>query len=179
MNARADVLRKIGKRSVFDRSQKNLGKGEFGSHVFDQKMMEERLAPEVCEHWFQVMNGQATLSPSHADAIAKALKKWAVQKGATHYTHWFQPLTLGAAEKHDSFLSWDDEGLAIENLTGKELRQGEPDASSLPSGGLRSTQEARGYTMWDPMSFPFLWSRADGLTLCLPSLFFFLEGRGS
>ncbi len=177
MNARADVLRKMGKRIAFDQPRQREGKGEFGCYVFDQKMMEERLSSEVYAHWLQVMKGQEVFNPTHADAIAKALKKWAVQKGATHFTHWFQPLTLGAAEKHDAFLNWDEEGQAIESFSGKELRQGEPDASSLPSGGLRSTHEARGYTIWDPMSFPFLWSRADGLTLCLPSLFFSWKGE--
>ncbi|HAB98740.1 MAG TPA: glutamine synthetase [Parachlamydiales bacterium] len=177
MNARADVIRKMGRRSILDRPQEKEGKDEFASYVFDQKMMEERLSAEVYAHWLQVMKGQEVFNAAHADAIAKALKKWAVQKGATHYTHWFQPLTLGAAEKHDSLLTWDEVGQAIENFSGKELRQGEPDASSLPSGGLRSTHEARGYTMWDPMSFPFLWSRADGLTLCLPSLFFSWKGE--
>lgn len=174
MNARADALRKIVRKNMPERPA--LPEREFGIYVFDQKMMEERLSPEVCERWQQVILGKETLRPADLDAIAKALKKWAVQKGATHYTHWFQPLTLGAAEKHDSFLTWDEEGSAIEHFSGKELRQGEPDASSLPSGGLRSTHAARGYTLWDPMSFPFLWPRADGLTLCLPSLFFSWKG---
>ncbi|MDP1608204.1 MAG: glutamine synthetase III [Chlamydiales bacterium] len=172
MNARADVIRKIGKKNAAVVEEES-----FGLHVFNRKMMEERLSREVKNHWLDVIAGKRSLDPLHADTIAQALKKWALEFGATHYTHWFQPLTCQAAEKHDSFLGWDGEGGVIQSFSGKELMQGEPDASSFPSGGLRATHQARGYTMWDPMTPPFLWSSAEGMTLCLPSVFFSWKGE--
>ncbi|MEN9655004.1 MAG: glutamine synthetase [Chlamydiota bacterium] len=130
------------------------------------------LAPEVIDHLRLVIEGRRALDPKYADDIAEGLLTWAMQRGATHYTHWFQPLTGAAAEKHDAFLTLSSKGAAIEKFKGSELLRGEPDASSFPSGGLRTTHSARGYTVWDPMSPPFLWEGAQGLTLCLPSLFF-------
>ena len=109
--------------------------------------------------------------PSVADAVASAVKDWALEHGATHYTHWFQPLTGITAEKHDSFLSPTPEGGAIAEFSGKELIQGEPDASSFPSGGMRSTFEARGYTAWDPTSPPWLLTNPNGATLVIPTAF--------
>ena len=111
------------------------------------------------------------LDQSAADAVASAVKDWALEHGATHYTHWFQPLTGITAEKHDSFLSPTPEGGAIAEFSGKELIQGEPDASSFPSGGMRSTFEARGYTAWDPTSPPWLLSNPNGTTLVIPTAF--------
>lgn len=111
-----------------------------------------------------------------ADQVAEALKEWAVDRGCTHYTHWFQPMTGTTAEKHDSFIRTDDKGRVIEGLSGKELIQGEPDASSFPSGGLRSTFEARGYTIWDPTSPAFIVEYPHGNTLCIPSVFVSYSG---
>jgi glutamine synthetase len=121
--------------------------------------------------------GKTRFDASYADAIAEGLKNWALHNGAHAYTHWFQPLTNSTAEKHDSFLSWDENfRTAIDRFRGKELLFGEPDASSFPSGGLRSTHQSRGYTAWDPASLPFLWETAEGRTLCLPSLFYSWKG---
>ena len=106
-----------------------------------------------------------------ADSVASAMKDWAVEHGATHYTHWFQPMTGSTAEKHDSFLSPTDDGGAILEFSGRELSQGEPDASSFPTGGLRATFEARGYTAWDPTSPAFLRKSAGGATLTIPTAF--------
>lgn len=122
------------------------------------------------------MEGREKIEERYADAIAQAMKEWATSMGATHYCHWFQPLTGSAAEKHDAFIEWDSEDAVIEKFTGKQLIQGEPDASSFPSGGLRSTFEARGYTGWDPTSSVFVWKTADGIVLCIPSVFFSWTG---
>ncbi|MEJ5190248.1 MAG: glutamine synthetase III, partial [Breznakiellaceae bacterium] len=113
----------------------------------------------------------APLDPSIADTIALAMKKWALEKGATHYTHWFHPLTGYTAEKHDSFFTPISDGKVIASFTGKELIQAEPDASSFPSGGLRATFEARGYTAWDPTSPAFIVRHSNGATLCIPTAF--------
>ena len=111
------------------------------------------------------------LGPTVADAVASAVKDWALEHGATHYTHWFQPLTGITAEKHDSFLSPNGNGKAVAEFSGKELVQGEPDASSFPSGGMRSTFEARGYTAWDPTSPPWLLKSGNAVTLVIPTAF--------
>ncbi len=122
----------------------------FGSLVFSDAVQEKRL-PKVVYHALRrtITHGEA-LDPSMADAVAAAVKDWAVEHGATHYAHWFQPLTGITAEKHDSFLTPTPNGKAVNEFSGKELIRGEPDASSFPSGGMRSTFEARGYTAWDP-----------------------------
>ena len=111
------------------------------------------------------------LDPSLADAVASAMKEWAMEKGATHYTHWFQPLTGSTAEKHDSFYGPTGDGTAIAEFSGKELIQGEPDASSFPTGGIRATFEARGYTAWDPTSPAFILENPNGALLCIPTAF--------
>jgi len=145
----------------------------FGTLVFNDKEQKTRL-PKTAYHALRatITRGEP-LDLSTADAIAAALKEWAVEHGATHYTHWFQPLTGITAEKHDSFLSPTDEGTAIAEFRGKELIQGEPDASSFPSGGMRSTFEARGYTAWDPTSPPWLHVNGNGnsVTLVIPTAF--------
>lgn len=148
----------------------------FGSHVFSNRVMKEMLPPHVFKNIQNAIEGKEKIKPEHADSIAIAMKEWALSFGATHYTHWFQPLTGATAEKHDSFLDWINQSEAVEKFSGKQLLQGEPDASSFPSGGLRSTFEARGYTGWDPSSPPFLWKGGDGLTLCIPSVFFSWTG---
>ena len=124
----------------------------FGSMVFNEETMKERLSSASYSTWKQCISDGTALDISTANEIAEAMKQWAVEKGATHYTHWFQPMTGVTAEKHDSFISPVGGGKIIMEFSGKELVRGEPDASSFPSGGLRATFEARGYTAWDPTS---------------------------
>src|SRR4029453_6464363 len=125
---------------------------DFGSLVFGDSEQQKRLPKAAYQALRKTITHGESLDPSVADAVAKAVKDWAVEHGATHYTHWFQPLTGITAEKHDSFLNPTADGKAVAEFSGKELVKGEPDASSFPSGGLRSTFEARGYTAWDPTS---------------------------
>ncbi len=146
---------------------------EFGSDVFDDKKMKELLPSPVYKKWVDTMNEKAALDRETADVIAHEMKTWALSKGCTHYTHWFQPLTGVTAEKHDSFLDMDKEGLPISKFSGKNLIKGEPDASSFPSGGLRATFEARGYTYWDCTSPAFI--KDD--TLCIPTIFVSYKGE--
>lgn len=139
----------------------------FGSLVFNQTVMKETLPAETFKALKHTMEEGTPLNLEVANQIADSMKNWAVSKGATHYSHWFQPLTGITAEKHDSFLTPTEEGKIIMNFSGKELIKGEPDASSFPSGGKRSTFEARGYTVWDPTSYPFVKDH----TLCIPTAF--------
>ncbi len=139
----------------------------FGSLVFDDRAMKARLTGEVYRSMKQTMKKGRPLDPKVADAVAAAMRDWAAEKGATHFTHWFQPLTGVTAEKHDGFISPAPDGGVILEFSGKELIQGEPDASSFPSGGLRATFEARGYTAWDPTSYAFI----KGKVLCIPTAF--------
>ncbi len=144
----------------------------FGKNVFNETVMRERLPKSVFKKMKKTIEDGAELDPSIADVVAHAMKDWAIERGATHYTHWFQPLTGVTAEKHDSFISAPDaEGKVIMEFSGKELIKGEPDASSFPSGGLRATFEARGYTAWDCTSPAFLREDACGVTLCIPTAF--------
>ncbi len=150
----------------------------FASKVFTRATMRERLPREVYREVLQVMDKGGELSRSAADVVAKAMKDWAVENGATHYTHWFQPLTGITAEKHDSFVSHPDaSGKMIMDFSGRELIKGEPDASSFPSGGLRATFEARGYTAWDITSPAFLKEDATGVILCIPTAFCSYNGE--
>jgi glutamine synthetase len=128
----------------------------FGSLVFDESVMRSRLPKETWRSLGKTIRDGETLDIEVANVVANAMKDWAVEKGATHFTHWFQPMTGITAEKHDSFISPQGEGKVIMEFSGKELVKGEPDASSFPSGGLRSTFEARGYTAWDPTSCAFI-----------------------
>ena len=139
----------------------------FSSMVFDDRVMRSMLSADVYNSLRKTIDEGATLDISVANAVATAMKDWAVQKGATHYTHWFQPLTGITAEKHDGFISPAPDGRVIMEFSGKELIKGEPDASSFPSGGLRATFEARGYTAWDPTSYAFIKDK----TLCIPTAF--------
>ena len=139
----------------------------FGSLVFDDRVMKSKLSSKVYNSLKKTIDEGAQLDSNVANAVADAMKEWAVENGATHYTHWFQPLTGITAEKHDSFISPSPDGRVIMDFSGKELIKGEPDASSFPSGGLRSTFEARGYTAWDPTSYAFI----KGKTLCIPTAF--------
>ncbi len=150
----------------------------FASKVFTRATMRERLPKNVYKEVTRVMDKGGELSLATADVVAKAMKDWAVENGATHYTHWFQPLTGITAEKHDSFISHPDEsGKMIMEFSGKELIKGEPDASSFPSGGLRATFEARGYTAWDITSPAFLKEDATGVILCIPTAFCSYKGE--
>ncbi|MDD6269974.1 MAG: glutamine synthetase III [Oscillospiraceae bacterium] len=139
----------------------------FGSLVFDDRVMKATLSAKVYNSLKKTIDEGAKLDISVANAVATAMKDWAIENGATHYTHWFQPLTGITAEKHDSFISPSPDGGVIMEFSGKELIKGEPDASSFPSGGLRATFEARGYTAWDPTSYAFI----KGKTLCIPTAF--------
>jgi glutamine synthetase len=143
----------------------------FGSNVFGLATMKATLPKEVFKSLKGTLETGTTLDPRIADAVAAAMKAWALSKGATHYAHIFYPLTGFSAEKHDSFLSPDGEGGAITEFSGKTLTQGEPDASSFPNGGIRATNEARGYTAWDVTSPAYLTETADGTTLCIPTAF--------
>lgn len=144
----------------------------FGRNVFNEAVMRERLPKSVFKKIKKTIEDGSELDPSIADVVAHAMKDWAIERGATHYTHWFQPLTGITAEKHDSFISSPTaEGKVIMEFSGKELVKGEPDASSFPSGGLRATFEARGYTAWDCTSPAFLREDAIGVTLCIPTAF--------
>jgi glutamine synthetase len=145
--------------------------GGFGSLVFNDAEQEKRLPKPVYHALRRTITRGESLDPSMADAVAVALKDWAVEHGATHYTHWFQPLTGITAEKHDSFLTPTSNGGAVTEFSGKELVKGEPDASSFPSGGMRSTFEARGYTAWDPTSPPWLLRAGGAVTLVIPTAF--------
>ncbi|MFQ9933284.1 MAG: glutamine synthetase III [Lachnospiraceae bacterium] len=150
----------------------------FGENVFTLGTMKERLPKKVFAEVKKIMETGGEMSLETADIVAKAMKDWAVEKGATHYTHWFQPLTGITAEKHDSFVTLPDEdGKMIMEFSGKELIKGEPDASSFPSGGLRATFEARGYTAWDCTSPAFLKEDAAGVTLCIPTAFCSYKGE--
>ncbi len=149
----------------------------FGSKTFGDAVQRQRLPKSVYKELKQVKEGKKKLTPEVAEVVANALKDWALEHGATHYTHWFQPLTGITAEKHDSFISPVGDGTVIMEFSGKELIQGEPDASSFPSGGLRATFEARGYTAWDASSPAFLKSDASGVTLCIPTAFVGYHGQ--
>ena len=145
----------------------------FGSMVFNEETMKERLSTASYKAWKQCITDGTALELSTANEIAEAMKQWAIEKGATHYTHWFQPMTGVTAEKHDSFIAPDGGGKIVMDFSGKELVRGEPDASSFPSGGLRATFEARGYTAWDPTSFAFVKDNS----LYIPTIFCSYSGQ--
>ena len=145
----------------------------FGSMVFNDDVMRDKLPKDVYKSLRKTIADGRDLDITVANVVANAMKDWAIEKGATHFTHWFQPMTGITAEKHDSFISPQKDGKVIMDFSGKELIKGEPDASSFPSGGLRATFEARGYTAWDPTSYAFL---KDG-TLCIPTVFCSYSGE--
>ncbi|HEV2945551.1 MAG TPA: glutamine synthetase III [Solirubrobacteraceae bacterium] len=147
------------------------GNQVFASNVFSSAVQRHRLPKHVYKALQKTLSRGAALDTSLADAVAQAMKAWAMEKGATHYTHWFQPLTGSTAEKHDSFYGPAGDGSAIAEFSGKELIQGEPDASSFPTGGIRATFEARGYTAWDPTSPAFILENPNGALLCIPTAF--------
>ena len=145
----------------------------FGKKVFNREKMYKYLPKDVYDKMIDVMENGARLDRDVADAVAAGMKQWATENGVTHYTHWFQPLTEGTAEKHDSFVEHNGKGGMVEEFSGKLLVQQEPDASSFPSGGIRSTFEARGYSAWDPTSPVFI---IDD-TLCIPTVFISYSGE--
>ena len=150
----------------------------FGCNTFSERTMRERLQKDVYKAYRQAHKRGEALSPDVAKSVALAMKEWALEQGCTHFTPWFLPMTGATAEKHDAFITWDDEpGQVIERFSGGQLIQGEPDASSFPSGGLRATFEARGYTAWDPASPAFLMEGPLGKTLCIPTAFIGYHGE--
>lgn len=176
MNLRSDTVQTIGKRArALPEAEQIQHSVHFNTHVFHRGLIAE-LPKKASQNWLDVLDGKGKLDPANTDLIAEALKNWALKHGASHFTHWFHPLTNISAEKHDSFLNWGSNGTVLEKFRGKELLRGEPDGSSFPTGGLRSTHEARGYTVWDPTVFPFLWEGGDGMTLCIPAFFFSWKG---
>ena len=152
----------------------------FGSNVFNEDVMQNRLPKDTYKAFKKTLVGGLPLAPEVADVVANAMKDWAIEKGATHYSHWFQPLTGSTAEKHDSFISPTMNGGVVMEFSGKQLIQGEPDASSFPSGGLRATFEARGYTAWDCTSPAFLEGRrCRQRDPVHPDRILFLQRRGA
>lgn len=177
MSARIEAIRSIGKKHrTLAEALQIKHSAKFCSRVFHRTLIQE-LPKEVAQNWLDVLDGKAKLNVAYVDRIADALKNWAMKHGATHFTHWFQPLSCANAQKHDSFLQWGPNDSVLEKFGGKDLLRGEPDASSFPSGGLRATHQGRGYTVWDPTTFPFLWEGGDGMVLCIPTLFFSCNGE--
>ena len=149
----------------------------FGCNTFSERTMKERLSKDSYKAFKSALRKGERLPSDVAHAVATAMKDWAMERGATHFTHWFLPMTGATAEKHDAFISWDEPGQVVERFSGSMLIQGEPDASSFPSGGLRATFEARGYTAWDPTSPAFLMEGPLGITLCIPTAFIGYHGE--
>jgi glutamine synthetase len=149
----------------------------FGCNTFNTKVMSEKLPKDVYKSLVKTIHGGHKLDQSIAPAVAHAVKEWAIEKGCTHYTHWFQPNTGITAEKHDTFLTIDSDGQSIERFSASQLVQSEPDASSFPSGGMRATFEARGYTAWDPNTPIFIMEGPNGKTMCIPSVFISYHGQ--
>ncbi len=170
---RKDAVKSIGTKksaSYLNASEKPVT-AYYGEDVFNLKTMKDYLSKGVYNKLLATIKSGVAIDSSIADDVASAMKRWALSKGATHYTHWFQPLTGTTAEKHDSFIDPEQDGSVIMNFSGKTLIQGEPDASSFPSGGIRATFEARGYTAWDPTSPAFIRKGTAGATLCIPTAF--------
>lgn len=171
-----EAVAKRGESIVKKGGISGISSHQFGMHVFNRSVMQKMLPRAIYQNVVNAMEGKEKIKEEYADPIAVAMKEWGISHGATHFTHWFQPLTGSSAEKHDAFIEWISPDQMIEQFTGKQLIQGEPDASSFPSGGLRSTYEARGYTGWDPTSPVFIWKEGDGVTLFIPSVFFSWTG---
>ncbi len=161
---------KVGKNGIGSLSPENITR-IFGENALQLDTLKERLPKTIWRELEKTLKGNEELHIEVADAVAIVMKEWAMERGATHYTHWFQPLTGSTAEKHDSFITPNKGGGAVAEFSGKDLIQGEPDASSFPSGGLRATFEARGYTAWDPTSPAFILENENGAVLCIPTAF--------
>jgi len=173
-NLRFEAVSEASKRKPVEVTAPSERPSEFfGKKVFNRQKMYKYLPADVYEKLVDVIDNGARLDRNIANAVAKGIKQWADENGVTHYTHWFQPLTEGTAEKHDAFIEHDGKGGMIEEFSGKLLVQQEPDASSFPSGGIRSTFEARGYSAWDPTSPVFI---IDD-TLCIPTVFISYTGE--
>jgi glutamine synthetase len=179
LNPRIAALLNIAARSDSNTGENTNGKSAdyFGINSFNDKVMREKLPKDVYVKLRNTIRKGHKLDMSIANSVAHAMKEWAIEKGVTHFSHWFQPQTGLTAEKHDAFLEFDDEGNALERFRGDQLVQGEPDASSFPSGGIRTTFEARGYTMWDPTSPAFIMEGPKGGILCIPSVFIGYHGE--
>jgi glutamine synthetase len=167
---------------VSGRTPRTFGNGAktseyFGCNTFNHKVMAEKLPKDVYKSLLKTIRSGKKLDQSIAPAVAHAVKEWAIEKGATHYTHWFQPNTGITAEKHDAFLTIEGDGESVERFSASQLVQSEPDASSFPSGGMRATFEARGYTAWDPNTPIFIMEGTNGKTLCIPSVFISYHGQ--
>ncbi len=177
--ARLDAVRAATTRQPrrFERPEALAVSEYFGVNTFGPAAMKEFLPRPIYRRLMETIEGGGELDREVAEAVAHGVKEWALGRGATHFTHWFQPMTGATAEKHDAFLDIDEAGAAIERLSGAMLLQGEPDASSFPSGGMRSTFEARGYTGWDPSSPMFIMDTDNGATLCIPSVFIGYHGE--
>ncbi len=181
--ARFEAVREVNSRTPrkFDPPRDDSGKRRsvsefFGQNTFDVHKMREKLPKEVYGKLIETIERGGKLDSSIANSVAQAAKEWALGRGVTHFCHWFQPQTGSTAEKHDAFLTFDDNGKTIEKFSGSQLIQSEPDASSFPSGGMRTTFEARGYTAWDPSSPMFIMEHTNGKTLCVPSVFISYHG---
>ncbi len=181
MSIREDAIKEIVKRdctTVSGETVKGMKISEiYGMNVFNDEAMKKFLPYSAYKRLRNIIKHGGKIDDQLAEEVAHGVKEWAISKGATHFTHWFQPMTGLTAEKHDSFLSFDQDGLPIDRFSGKNLSQGEPDASSFPSGGIRATFEARGYTAWDPTSPIFLAGHSNGATICIPTLFLSYTGE--
>ena len=172
-NIRFDALKKAWEHVPQEVTKVQRASVIFSQNVFTREKMKEYIASNIVEELFDLMDNEKTLSRDIANSVAIGMKRWAMEQGATHYTHWFQPLTGGTAEKHDAFFDFDDNGTPIEKFSGSVLYQQEPDASSFPNGGIRNTFEARGYSAWDPSSPAFV----IGDRLCIPTIFVAYTGE--
>lgn len=179
MNPRTSVLLGIAAKNDLKTCETTNGKysASFGINSFNDKVMREKLPKDVYAKLRNTIRKGHKLDMTIANSVAHAMKEWAIEKGVSHFSHWFQPQTGLTAEKHDAFLEFDEEGNALERFRGDQLVQGEPDASSFPSGGIRTTFEARGYTMWDPTSPAFIMEGPKGGILCIPTLFIGYHGE--
>jgi glutamine synthetase len=179
MSARTNAIDTIANHTVasVEKYQEDGGADIYGAYVFHEGVQRQYLAKPIFERLRRTIDGQEPFDPEIADAVAHAVKEWAMAKGATHYTHWFVPMTGSTAEKHDSFLAPTGEGRTIAEFSGRNLIQGEPDASSFPSGGIRATFEARGYTAWDLTSPIFLQVEPNGITLTIPTAYVSFTGE--
>src|SRR4051812_1728183 len=179
-NARQEAIRAIAgnkhKLNLVDFKTTHI-KDLFGVNVFSEEVQKERLPKPIFKALQKTIKLGAPLDPAIADAVSSAMRDWAIERGATHFTHLFQPMTGITAEKHDSFVAPVEGGGAIAEFSGKELIKGEPDASSFPSGGLRATFEARGYTAWDPTSPAYIMEHPNGSTLVIPTAFLSWTGE--
>ncbi len=173
---RQQVLLEIAARNPIEYEENGQAPPDFGVNVFNESVMREKLPKDIYEKLQDTIRNGVKLDLTIANAVAHAMKEWAINRGCTHFTHWFQPQTGLTAEKHDAFLELD-EGQVIERFRGEQLVQGEPDASSFPSGGMRTTFEARGYTMWDPSSPAYIMEGPSGGILCIPSVFISYNGQ--